>query len=237
MDMLLATIALAIGLPAVLLLVRNEPPLQVIPLDHFAPDPLHAGRGFLRSSPFLMLGAALICMAIPGAGFLSQMSPLIQEEGLSASLAALGVSAYAAGQIVGRLVSGFLLDRFSPQRIGFVFTAVPALGFVLLWAFQDVALFALGAAALIGIQQGAEVDLFAYFVSRRFGLLRYGTIYGSLLGLSWVGNAIGVLSFGWVHDFTGSYQAMQIVSAVLLVLGAVLLSLVSLPARATPRPE
>jgi MFS family permease len=235
----LAGLAGLIGLPAVLLLVRNEPEntaLRVAVKGHNDP---HQDRSFFRQPVFWILVASLICMAIPGAGFLSQMSPLLQEEGFSATTAALGISAYAAGQVSGRLVAGFALDRVAPQIVGLLFNAVPALGFVLLWLYQDVLGFALGAAALIGIQQGAEIDLFAYIVSRRFGMPRYGTIYGWLLGLGWVGNAVGVLSFGWTHDATGSYALIQIISAGLLVLGAVLFASVRLPAYtpSIPLPE
>jgi MFS family permease len=232
----LAGLAGLIGLPAVLLLVRNEPENLAPCTTTEAPtDPEH-DRSFFRLPVFWMLVASLICMAIPGAGFLSQMSPLLQEEGFGATTAALGISAYAAGQVSGRLIAGFALDRIAPQVVGFVFNAVPALGFVLLWLYQDALILALAAAALIGIQQGAEIDLFAYIVSRRFGMERYGTIYGWLLGLGWIGNAVGVLSFGWTHDATQSYALIQIVSAGLLVLGAVLIASVKLPARAPAIP-
>jgi MFS family permease len=227
----LAGLAGLIGLPAVLLLVRNEPENLAARVTTEASTIPEQDRSFFRLPVFWMLVASLICMAIPGAGFLSQMSPLLQEEGFGATTAALGISAYAAGQMSGRLIAGFALDRVAPQIVGFLFNAVPALGFVLLWLYQDALILALAAAALIGIQQGAEIDLFAYIVSRRFGMARYGTIYGWLLGLGWIGNAVGVLSFGWTHDATRSYALIQIVSAGLLVLGAVLIASVKLPAR------
>lgn len=232
----LAVLAGLIGLPAVLLLVRNEPPRVAAQTQ---PAPLPEGEqdgSFLALPVFWILVASFVCMAIPGTGFLSQMSPLMQEEGLSATVAALGLSGYAAGQVSGRLIAGFALDRMPPQLVGFLFTAIPAAGFVLLWAMQDVAAVAIGAAALIGLQQGAEIDLFAYIVARRFGLARYGAVYGSLIGIGWIGNAIGILSFGWSHDATGSYALIQIVSAALLVIGAVLVASIRLPpaARAIP---
>ncbi len=220
----LGAIAGLIGLPAVLLLVKNEPPSMPARPVKDIPVPTLPDRNFFREPVFWVLGGSIVCMSIAGTGFLSQMSPQLQEEGLSATAAALGISAFAGGQITGRLIAGFALDRISANAVGFLFTAVPAIGFLLLWAYQDVAVFALGAAALIGIQQGAEIDLFAYIVSRRFGMPRYGTIYGWLLGISWIGNAAGVLAAGWSHDATGSYALLQIVSAVLLVVGAGLIA-------------
>lgn len=228
----LAGLGLCLGLPAVLLLVRNEPPDMAERRAARALDAPPPDGHFLRTPVFWLMATSFVCMAIPGAGFVSQLSPILQEEGLTATNAALGLSAYAMGQISGRLVGGFALDRIRPQIVGFLFTAVPALGFVFLWWMQGSLGFALAAAALIGIQQGAEIDLFAYLISRRFGLTRYSSIYGWLLGIGWVGNAAGVLLFGWTHDSTGSYLLMQIVSACLLILGAVLVALVRLPPRA-----
>lgn len=226
----LAAITGLIGLPAVLLLVRNEPPAMAERAVETIPVPTLPDRSFFREPIFWTLGASIVCMSIAGTGFLGQMSPQLQEEGLSATAAALGISAFAAGQITGRLIAGFALDRVQANIVGFIFTAVPAIGFVLLWTSHDMLIFALGAAALIGIQQGAEIDLFAYIVSRRFGMARYGTIYGWLLGISWIGNAIGILAAGWSHNATGSYALLQIVSAGLLVAGAVLIATVKVPA-------
>ena len=93
---------------------------------------------------------------------------------------------------------------------------------------------AVAGAFLIGLQQGAEVDIFAYFIARRFDLARYGTIYGTLIGLSWIGTATGVLGVGHIHDQTGSYDLAQLIGAVALAIGTVLLALIHLPSRATP---
>jgi MFS family permease len=229
--LVLAAFGLLLGLPAVLLLVRNEPADIAARRAGYARNDPPLDRHFLRTPVFWLMAMSFVCMAIPGAGFVSQLSPILQEEGLTPTNAALGLSAYALGQIAGRLVGGFALDRIRPQIVGFLFTAVPALGFVFLWWMQGSLGFALAAAALIGIQQGAEIDLFAYLISRRFGLTRYSSIYGWLLGIGWIGNGAGVLLFGWTHDSTGSYLLMQFVSAGLLVLGAVLVTLVRLPPR------
>jgi cyanate permease len=219
----LAALALFAGLPAILLLLSDAPETEAAHRAAKAGAP--AGPA-LRSRDFWLLGAAMVFMAVPGSGFLSQMSPMVQEEGVGAAAAAIGVSAYALGQIAGRLIAGLMLDRYSAQWVAFVFTAVPAIGFGALAGTHGTLAWALLAAGMIGVQQGAETDLFAYFVSRRFGLAHYGAVYGAIIGLGWIGTAGGVLGFGWSHDATGSYQAAQIVGAALLVVAAVLIAAV-----------
>ena len=68
---------------------------------------------------------------------------------------------------------------------------------------------ALFAVAAIGVQQGAEIDLLAYFVASRFGMDRYGTIYGWVQVAGWMGTLCGVLLFGKIHDWTGDYSLFQ----------------------------
>lgn len=222
---LLAVLSGLIGLPAILFLLK-EPPARSAHDDahHDATDP-----SVLRSPAFWLLIACFACINFPGSGMLSQMVPMMREEGVSAATAALGISAFAIGQVVGRLACGYLLDRRSPQKVAFFFTLVPAVGCVALWALTGSPIAAFFAVAAIGVQQGAEIDLLAFFVARRFGLKRYGSVYGWVQVAGWASTIAGVLSFGKVHDLTGSYALFQLAGAAAYVVGAILIAMVSLP--------
>lgn len=82
---------------------------------------------------------------------------------------------------------------------------------------------------MIGLQQGVELDLFAYFIARRFPIAQYGTIYGTLHGFSWIGNATGIIGIGLLHDKLGSYSLAQGIGMAALTIGAVLVWAVKLP--------
>jgi len=217
---MLAALALLIGLPSILFLVQDAP--AQVP-DHeearriaeVGPDP------FWRSGAFWLISASYVGINIPTSGMLSQMAPMMLEEGLTLAQAAFGISAYAAGQFFGRLACGWLLDRVHPQRTAFFFTLVPAIGCIILWQTQNHYAAALLAVAAIGVQQGAEIDLVAYFVASRFGLDRYGSIYGWTQVAGWMGTLCGVLLFGKIHDWTGSYSLFQAGAVVSYVLAAV----------------
>lgn len=218
-----------IGLPAAILLVRNSP------AEGHGDTTVDAGvsdkdASFLRDRDFILLVLAMICMAVPGAGLVSANSLLVQDEGFSVTAAAWGVSAYAVGQLLGRVVAGWFLDRVDPRKVAFAFTFVPAIGLVLLAAFKLSFVLTIAAVAMVGVQQGAEIDLFAYFVSRRFGLARYGRVYGWIIAASWVGNAIGILSFGHMYDVSGSYAVIEGIGAALMMIGAVLIAKVRIAA-------
>jgi len=226
----LGVLAAVIGLPAVYLLVRNEPPE---PLRREGRTPGHRSSdwSFLREGGFWLMACSLIVMGAAGSGFIGQMSPMIQEEGLSARTAAFALSSFAIGQVSGRLIGGWCLDRFDPRRIAILLNLIPASGFLLLWGFDHLGATALAAAYLIGFQQGSEHDIFAYFTARRFGIGNYGTVYGALIGLGWIGNAAGLIGVGRLHDGFGNYMLAQLLGASALAFGALLFVLIRLPER------
>ena len=224
----LAGLAACIGLPAVYWLVENEPPSGP---DAAIAQKLPNNWAFLAEPQFWLMAVSLMAMGAAGAGFIGQMSPMIQQEGLSAVVAALALSAFAGGQVCGRLSGGWCLDRFNPRLIAVILNLLPAAGFIILWMVQGSTGLALLAAFLIGFQQGAELDIFAYFTARRFGIAQYGTVYGALLGLSWIGNAAGLIGVGRLHDLHGDYALAQLLGAASLGFGALLISAVRLPER------
>jgi MFS family permease len=223
----LAMLGGLIGIPATLALARDVPQDQ----ERHKSSTQTVDQSHLRDPSFWLMCFAHVAMAIPGAGLLSQLSPLIQAEGITAKAAAMAVAAYSVGQVTGRIVAGWFLDRADPKRVALFFTAVPAIGLVMLSAAQLPMLAAIAAAAMVGIQQGAEIDLFAYFTARRFGLVRYGRVYGWIVAFGWIGNALGILGFGWIFVASGSYAIPEAIGAVLLLIGAVLLASVKLPER------
>lgn len=184
---------------------------------------------FLMTRDFKLMTLSIMVMGLATAGFVGQLSPIIQQEGFDAATGALAVSVFAVGQFVGRLLGGWLLDHFRPQVVALVFTIIPGSGFLLLLLTDQTLWAAILAVAMIGLQQGIEIDLFAYFVARRFPIAQYGTIYGALHGFSWIGNATGIVGVGLLHDHLGSYSLAQGIGMAALTLGAVLVWMVRLP--------
>ena len=175
----------------------------------------------VRDLRFWLLVLAIMCINIPGSGVLGQLAPMVGDFGLSSGEVATVMSIYAAGLLTGRVLTGFALDRVPAFLVGAMTTLVPAIGIVMLMT-PDLS-FALAAIAvgLIGMQQGAEADLFAYFISRNFGLKHYGTIYGVVMMAGALSTAAALVLFGEMHDVTGSYDLALVIGAVLFALGAV----------------
>jgi MFS family permease len=177
-------------------------------------------REAVRQTRFWLLVLAIMCINIPGSGVLGQLAPLVSDLGLGSGEVATVMSLYAAGLMMGRVLSGFALDRLPAPLVGAATTLIPAVGIVML--MTPALSFPLAALAvlLIGMQQGAEVDLFAYFISRSFGLKHYGSIYGVVMMAGALSTAIALVLFGEMHDATGSYDIALVIGAVLFCLGA-----------------
>jgi predicted MFS family arabinose efflux permease len=229
--LVLALFALVLGLPAVMVLMpRNASthgnPAAAVPANY----------DHLGNRDFWLLVAANVCASIATAATISQLSPMLQERGLSAATAAWGISSFAIGQFIGKLGGGWLLDRFDPRMVAAALNVLPTLGFVLLLTEHSAFMPLMLAAGLIGMLQGADIGIFSYFVAHRFEVARYGTIFGALHGLGWIGNALGVVGSGWSFDRFHGYWAVQLAAIALLLVAAALIPLIRLRAVANPAP-
>ncbi|HYD73413.1 MAG TPA: MFS transporter [Candidatus Binatia bacterium] len=175
----------------------------------------------VRGVRFWLLVLAIMCINIPGSGVLGQLAPMVGDFGLSSGEVATVMSTYAAGLLTGRVLTGFALDRVPAFLVGAVTTLVPAVGIVMLMTPELSFALAAIAVGLIGMQQGAEADLFAYFISRNFGLKHYGAIYGVVMMAGALSTAAALVLFGEMHDVTGSYDLALVIGAVLFCVGAV----------------
>lgn len=221
----MALLTLLVGIPAVLLLVPDGGRAG----SGIGANQASTDRAYLLERDFWFLTLSLITMSLATAGAASQMAPMIDDMKLGRDIDVLALSFFSAGTFLGRLGGGLLLDWIEPRLAAFLLTLVPALGFVILLLAGNSIPAVMLAVLVIGVQQGAEVDIFAFMVARRFDLAHYSAIYGALVGLGWIGNVGGLLGMGKSHDWFGSYAPAQTAAIGCLVVSATLLLLVRLP--------
>jgi MFS family permease len=218
-----------VGLPLSLALIgrAREGTARLSDEIHEAPPaPVGAALGHmtlreaLRDARFWLLVAALVAVNIPGSGVVGQLAPLVGDKGLPAQSVALVMSIYSAGVLIGRLLTGFSLDRLPAPAVAAAMTVVSAVGIALLLVTSSSPALAAIAVAMIGLQQGSEIDLMAYFVSHGFGRQHYGAIYGTIAMAGALSTAFALVFFGRVHDLTGSYDVALRVGVLSFVVGA-----------------
>lgn len=222
----LIVVTLVIGMPLALWLIgsakeaKGEASDELIDKAEVSPELNVSLRDALRGRAFWLIALALIAINIPGSGVVGQLAPMITDKGLSETEAGIAMSIYAIGLLVARVATGFALDRFPAPNVAAIATGVPALGALLLLVPEPNFVLAAFAVLLIGMQQGAEVDLLAYFVSRNFGTKNYGSIYGAIAMGGAIASAAGLVLFGKVHDFTKTYDIALMAGAAAFLIGA-----------------
>jgi predicted MFS family arabinose efflux permease len=153
----------------------------------------------------------------------TNLVPLLQERGNSASTAAMIAAVFGAAVIVGRIAVGGLLDRFWAPMVGACLMFPAALAALALALLNP----GVGACVLIvfiaGLAGGAEVDLMAFLTARYFGLREFGRIFAGVYISFALGPGVLVVLFGRLRDVSGSYQSGLLCSAAGIALFGVLL--------------
>ncbi|MEA1652874.1 MFS transporter [Nitrospirillum sp. BR 11164] len=166
----------------------------------------------------------LICLAAgltygPAVGLLTQMQPLLISKGVEPATAASLLSLLAVSTFLGTLITGAIVDRVWAPILGFLFTMGPVAGCAVLMSLAAPgAGVAAIAVVLIGLAQGAEIDLIGYMIARYFGMQAFSAIYGLTVLATGVCSAAGAMLIGQLYDRLGGYNpALGAAAACFLV--------------------
>ena len=214
-------IIVLIAIPIVYLLIRDQP--KVDEAEGASSTQEQEGitlKAASKTTSFWMLAVIFFLIAVAVLGLIPAFIPLLLDSGMSAATAG-GLAAYLGlSVVIGRLGTGWLIDRiFAPYVLFGVFTTV-ALGCLAL-GLGGVKYALLGAIAL-GLAVGAEVDLIGYFTAKYYGLKHYGAIYGVMYSIFSLGAIISPVVAGAIWDKTGNYDLALYISAGLVITAAVM---------------
>jgi MFS family permease len=205
-----------VALPSVLLLLR-EPTGD--PTTNTAGDSapgLRLSEAIrIRNFWYIAIAVLLVSMAVNGA--LVHVVPLLVERGWSPGAATRVLAAAGVAGLIGRLLAGYLMDKVFAAYVASTFFVLAIAGLYLL--ASDVSA-VLGMVA-IGLAAGAEVDMIGFFVSRYFGLRRFGQLYGVLFAIFTVGAGLGPLLLGTLYTHLHTYGLGFFICGAGLALAAV----------------
>lgn len=174
-----------------------------------------------HSREFWLMALAFTLVSASVQGCVVHMAPMFSDHNLGGQAAALGSSLIGAAVMIGRIGTGYLLDRTFAPRLGSLLFAVASSGIALVLLGSGPAVFA--GAFLVGLGLGAEVDLMPYLTSRYFGLVDFGKVYGSVFAAFAIAGALGPLIMGAGFDRRRSYSEPLAGFLVATVLGAILM--------------
>ncbi len=213
----LGCVALLLGLPLSWRYVRERglAHRQTAPVEH----PGQTWQQGLRCFTFWIIVTVLFVSSISMNGAITQLSALLTDRGISPKEAALCASMLGGSSLLGRIVVGWLLDRFFAARVALVVNLTTAAGIFLLARASGFPAGGL-AAALIGIGAGGEAAITPYLLTRYFGLRAFSTLYGLTWTFYAAAGAIGPVILGRAFDSTGSYTSLLVLLAGVLCLAA-----------------
>lgn len=220
-----AMMPLLIALPVGLAFFR-EPRPEERPAAIVGNDGTVAGMTLseaLRTRQFWLLWLSIFIIAAAYGGAHIHMPSIVKDHGIDISTAAGVMGIVGTGLLIGRIGTGFLLDRFWGPGVALPILTLPAIACYLLMGTDSNMTMISVAALLLGLAAGAESDLIAYLASRYFGMAHFGGIYGMLYLPFGLMSAISPVVYGMVRDQTGSYNPILTVAAGMFIVGAVLL--------------
>ncbi|HLZ39909.1 MAG TPA: MFS transporter [Candidatus Sulfotelmatobacter sp.] len=220
---ILGVLIVVVSLPLVLLL--KELPARTTAASPTSPSPMAA---FKRSSFYLLtLGSMCSIAAVSGTQqnlklFLSIDRHFTQRDAASV------LSLVLAFSIAGRLLIGWLADRFSKKHVMLLTYLLVAAGIPLLF-LGSTRLTLYVSAAIFGIGLGGDYMIIPLITAEIFGIEILGRLLGVILMAGGIADAVAPWLIGRLRDSSGSYRESCFVLVGVALLGGI--AVLGLPGR------
>lgn len=175
-----------------------------------------------RSPAFWILAAVMLLCNLPQTLILVQLKLLLIDNGVSGPGASVMFTALSVGMLAGRFVTGLALDRFEPTLVAFITMGLPSLGIFVIASSLDGAALLTFAVFCMGFAFGAEGDIVAFLVAKRFGLEVYSSVMGLLTAIMSLSTSLGAGLLSWTLTRTGNYNLFLTISGTTVIIGATL---------------
>ncbi len=181
-------------------------------------------RQALRSRAIWQLAVSTFIVMVLTVGLGIHLFPILTEAGVTRANAAWLTALTGVAGIIGKLVTGALMDRYKPNWIGGVTMAVTAVTFiVLIWWIDSTAAVIFGL-LVNGYAAGTKTQICAFLTAGYAGMRHFGAIYGVMAAMVAFASGLGPWLAGVVYDKFGGYGPFLwagvfgcVVSGVLLV--------------------
>jgi len=192
-------------------------------------DPVWARAQVLRTRTFWLLTAGFFLIAFPSSSIFIHMGSYMQDKGLSAAAAAVGLAVYGAGALSGRPLWAFVVTHFAMRGALTAFAVTYAtciLGY--LFAADQITLYV--AVFFLGVIIGGSAQLAGQVWPDYFGRRVVGAITGIASFMNMPPRATGALLLALVFEATNSYSAILLPYAGVAYLSALFFGLARPPA-------
>ncbi len=182
-------------------------------------QPSVSAISILSNPGFAILFFTLFSASFAGLLVLSNIKPLILSFSFSEKTATLGISLYAFGNMSGRVVYGYLVDKLG----GYKTTISSFSGLIFFLSFLSFVpqneLFMYVILFGTGFSYGGFFILMPMYTASIFGVNQLGAVYPFVFLAYGLAGIFGPLSAGFLFDFSHSYQFSLAISILICCLG------------------
>ena len=132
--------------------------------------------------------------------------PILVSIGVTRTAAAYYAGLAGLAGVAGKLVTGWLLDRYPARWVGGLTLAATALTFILLLLPNRSMPIIFAAMFINGYAAGTKLQIAGYLTSAYGGMKNFGAIFGTMASLIAAGSGLGPLVGGFVYDTYGNYD-------------------------------
>lgn len=198
-------------------------------VDKVRLDGLTIGAAW-RSVALWKVALATLLILTVTVGVSVHQVPILISAGVSRTNAAWLASLGGLAGIVGKIVTGLLLDRFHARWIGGLTLASTAIAYPLLLEPFRTPLLITVAIMINGYAAGTKMQLCSYLTAQYGGMRHYGSIFGFMGSMIALAGGLGPILAGQSFDRSGSYALFLTVGAIISVVsGLLVLSLGAYP--------
>ncbi len=174
-----------------------------------------------RDSKFWLLALAFVPISFAVGGPIPNLEKMLDSKGFDFNQAVILASFLGYSVLAGRIVGGYLIDRFWAPAVSFVLLCAPAISCYLLMQPEVSYSMAVLAITILGFAAGVEYDILGFLVSKYFGMKYYSTIYGMLYSFFALGAGFGPYIFSRSFTITGSYDQILGYAAIAFIVGSI----------------
>lgn len=228
-----AGITAVLAIPLIVLVIRTYPADKgLLPdgrdtseIEGIAMDRALSNQGLpfkdAVASPAFWLLAIAIFVVSSHMGIMQNQIPHFEDMEFSSGIIASAMSLLAAMSTISTLIFGWLSDKIRVKFTTIIAISLITIAIILLINISSSSpgWLLILYTVLMGLGIGGWMPTMSLLTSFNFGLLAYGTIYGSLNAFQSASAATSPIFSGALFDMTGSYQTAFIVTAVLVALG------------------
>ena len=180
----------------------------------------------LLSKPMILIFVTNLLNSLMGSGVTFQLKPILSDTVLGESGAALVAATAGITGILGKIGSGWLLDRTESRWVPAISFGIGGLAFFLILDLFHLPTLVLTGVLIYGAYTGAGLSVTAFLVSRYAGLRSFGAVYGLLGSMLMLGTALGPPMAAAVYDSFKTYHPLLwAVIPMCLINGALMLLL------------